>query len=197
MSSSSLRLKLLACFGLALTAWLVGCDDRGETARVSGDASPARTASTASTEAAADPLPTGLVLAEAPAGAKEVLAVRKDAKQGDEVVLRGRVGGSKTPFVAGRASFQLVDASLKACGEGTAMDECKTPWDYCCSEPKEIAAHSASVQVVGADGRPLRAALAGAGGLKPLSEVVVKGTVAKAAESGVLVVNATGIYVKR
>ena len=173
----------------------IGCDDRGG-AGASGGASPAHPSSTAPSPASAEALPAGPVLAEAPPGAKDVVAVRKDAKQGDEVVLRGRVGGSKTPFVGGRASFQLVDASLKACGECTALDECKTPGDYCCSDPKEIAAHSASVQVVGADGRPLRAGLAGAGGLKPLSEVVVKGTVAKAAESGVLVVNATGIYVK-
>lgn len=64
------------------------------------------------------------------------------------------------------------------------MDECKTPWDYCCSEPKEIAAHSATVQVVRPDGKPLRAALTGVAGLKPLSEVTVKGTVARAADSG-------------
>jgi hypothetical protein len=171
----------LAAFLLMVAA--VGCDND-------------TTATRAPATAPAAALPAGLVLAEAPAGAKDVVALRRGAKAGDEVVIRGRVGGSPSPLVEGRASFQLVDASLKACGEGTAMDECKTPWDYCCSEPKEIAAHSASVQVVGADGRPLRASLSGVGGLKPLSEVTVKGTVATAADSGALVVNATGIHVK-
>ena len=168
---------------LVLAAIVSGCDN---------DTTSTRTPSAAPTDA----LPAGLVLAEAPGGARDVVAVRKEAKAGDAVVLRGRVGGSLSPIVDGRASFQLIDASLKACGEGTAMDECKTPWDYCCDEPSEIASHSASVQVVGADGKPLHASLAGVGGLKPLSEVTVKGKVARAADSGALVVNATGIHVK-
>jgi hypothetical protein len=172
--------------GVALIA---GCDERAESpATRSQSASPSQTA-------AVDTLPPGLVLAEAPAGAKDVAAVRKEVKAGDEVVLRGKVGGSLSPIVEGRASFQIVDASLTSCDQMPG-DTCKTPWDYCCDDPKEVAAHSASVQVVGADGKPLRAPLAGVGGLKPLSEVTVKGTVAKAGDSGTLVVNATGIYVK-
>jgi hypothetical protein len=170
-----------------LAGVVAGCDDRPRSNSNSGQpASPAN----------ADALPASLALADAPAGAKDVLAVRKDAKEGDAVVVRGRVGGSGSPFVEGRASMQIVDASLKACGEGTAMDECKTPWDYCCSDSKEIAGHSASVQVVGADGKPLRASLAGFAGLKPLSKVTVKGTVAKSADAGALVINATGVYVE-
>jgi hypothetical protein len=168
-------------------AAIIGCDDRG------GGAKPPTTSPPHA--AAADALPPGLVLAEPPAGAKDVVAVKSQARPGDHVVVRGRVGGSKSPFVEGRASFQLVDASLKACGEGTPMDNCQTPWDYCCDEPKEIAAHSASVQVVGADGRPLRAGLSGVGGIKPLSVVTVTGTVAGAGDAGTLIINATGIYV--
>jgi hypothetical protein len=173
-------------FVAVLAAVIVaGCDNRpGETAQQ--QPTPAT--------AAVDALPSALALPDAPPGAKDVLAVKKDAKEGDAVVIRGRVGGSKSPFVDGRASFQLVDRSLKACGEGTAMDECKTPWDYCCSEAKEVAAHSATVQVVGADGRPLHAGLSGFAGLKPLSDVTVTGTVAKAGQTGTLVVNATGIH---
>jgi len=171
-----------------LVASATGCEDRG--AVQSGSNPSAQSAS------APEALPAGFVLSEAPTGAKDVVALKKDAKPGDEVVLRGRVGGSPSPFVDGRASMQVIDKALKACGEGTAMDECKTPWDYCCDDPKEVAAHSASVQVVGADGKPLRAGLKGVGGLKPLSEVTVRGTVAKGADSGVLVVNATGIHVK-
>ena len=75
------------------------------------------------------------------------------------------------------------------------MDNCKTPWDYCCDDPKDVAAHSARIQVSGPDGRPLRAGLNGFAGMKPLSTVTVKGVVAKAASSGALVVNADGIYV--
>ena len=42
----------------------------------------------------ADALPAGLVVPEAPAGARDVVALKKGAKDGDEVVVRGRVGGS-------------------------------------------------------------------------------------------------------
>ena len=178
------------CFGLgiSLVALVTGCDDRDAGTKAPGQA-PAQASS-------ADALPAGLVVSEAPAGAKDVVALKKEAKVGDEVVVRGRVGGSVSPFVEGRASFQLIDTSLKACGESNPADTCRTPWDFCCEEPKEVAAHSASVQVVGADGKPLRSALQGAGGLKPLSEVTVRGTVAKGSDTGTLIVNATAIHVK-
>jgi len=183
MRHAFVNLRSVALAISIVTLLLAGCDRRTETEGSKGSA------------AGGDALPAGLALTEPPAGVKDVAAVRAEAKAGDEVVLRGRVGGSLSPFVEGRASFQLVDASLKACGEGTPMDNCKTPWDYCCDDPKDLAAHSASVQVVGPDGRPLRAGLQGFAGLKPLSTVTVKGVVAKPSSSGALVVNATGIYV--
>ena len=52
-------------------------------------------------------------LAAEPAGAKGVIDVRKDAKDGDEVVVVGRVGGAAKPFTEGRATFLIVDPSLK------------------------------------------------------------------------------------
>ena len=184
--------KKMVGIGSALAALLVvnGCDDGGTTAQ-------APTAPPPQVAPGTQALPAGLVLGEAPAGAEDVVAAKKDAKEGDAVVVRGRVGGSPSPFVEGRASFQLVDASLKACGEGNPDDKCETPWDFCCEEPKTIAAHSASVQVVNPDGRPMYSGLKGVGGLKPLSEVTVKGTVAKTSESGALVINATGLHVKQ
>ncbi len=55
------------------------------------------------------------LLAAEPAGAKGVIDVRKEAKDGDEVVVVGQVGGDKQPFTEGRASFLIVDPSLQAC----------------------------------------------------------------------------------
>jgi hypothetical protein len=122
-----------------------------------------------------------------------VNAVRKDAKDGDEVVLRGRIGGSVKPFAENRAIVTLVDASVKSCAD-TEGDACETPWDYCC-EP-DVAKSSLTVQVVDAQGRPLPASLQGANGMKPLSEVVVKGKVRRPAGSDAVIVDATGVYVK-
>ena len=158
-----------------------GCEDK-----------PVTTSNGPSKAAPAEALPVGLILTAAPGDAKEVLAL-KGAKAGDEVVLRGKVGGRVEPFVDGRAVFQVVDASIKSCKD-LPGDKCETPWDYCC-EP-DVNQKSATVQVAGADGKPLRTGLKGVGGLQPLSEVTIKGTVVQAGEAGPLLVNATGIHVK-
>ena len=165
---------------------MVGCDDRDNTATSEKGA-----AATAS--APADAVPAGLILASAPGDAKDVNALKGSAKEGDEVILRGRVGGSVHPIVDGRAAFQVVDLSVKSCKE-IPGDTCETPWDYCC-EP-DVAKSTATVQVVGADGKPLKTSLKGVGGLAPLAEVTVKGKVGKTQEGAPLVVNATGIHVK-
>jgi hypothetical protein len=148
--------------------------------------------------APAEALPEGLIVAQAPADAKNVADVRKTAADGEEVVVRGRIAGQADPFTDGRAQFQLVDAGVKACSEMEMADEnCKTPWDMCCESPKDVAANSVTVQVVNAEGRPLKAPLKGVGGLKPLSEVSVKGTVHKSADGKVVTVNAKELYVKQ
>jgi hypothetical protein len=162
-----------------------GCDRADET--------PSSGSGGSSATASADALPQGLILSAAPTDVKDVNALKGAAKEGDEVVLRGRVGGRVEPFVEGRAAFQIVDLGIKSC-EQMPGDSCETPWDYCC-EP-DVTKSSASIQVVGADGKPVKVGLKGVGGLKPLAEVTVKGKVAKASEGAPLLVNATGIFVK-
>jgi hypothetical protein len=159
-------------------AVLVGCERR---------------ASTASSGNPAGALPGGLFLASTPAGAKPVEEIKGAAKAGDTVAIRGRIGGSEEPFVEGRAVFTVMGPGLPYCSAGSPMPDCKTPWDYCCENPGDIAEHMATVQVVDAAGAPLRRGLRGQNGLKELSEVIVVGKVSQA-EGKVLVVNATGIY---
>ncbi|MDP6443498.1 MAG: hypothetical protein QGG36_29280 [Pirellulaceae bacterium] len=65
-----------------------------------------------------------------PAGALGVIKIRQDAKDQDSVVVVGRIGGSESPWVDGRAAFTIVDSSLKSCLECGSM-ECPKPWDYC------------------------------------------------------------------
>lgn len=139
-------------------------------------------------------IPTSLFTSEAPAGAKNVAAVVKDAKDGDEIIVRGRIGGRAEPFVTDRAVVQLIDTSIKACNE-TPGDNCAKPWDMCCEPADTIAANSVSVQVVDADGRPLKAGLKGAGGLQPLSTVTVKGKAIRPAGSKSVTINATALHV--
>lgn len=68
-------------------------------------------------------------LATEPKGGIDVIKARETTKDGDEVVVVGRVGGKEVPWVKGLAAFLIVDTSLKSCAE-VGSDDCETPWDY-------------------------------------------------------------------
>jgi hypothetical protein len=145
-------------------------------------------------------LPSTFFSATAPEGARDVSEARSASahgthKVGDTIVLRGRIGGSREPFVAGRAMFTLVGSGLKACSD-RPDDACTTPWDYCCETKEAIALHSATIEVLDAQKKVLRTDLKGRRGLKELSEVVVTGTIAAVNEK-TLVVAATSMHVVR
>jgi len=86
--------------------------------------------------ATSEPLPLTAVagstylLDSEPAGARGVIEVRAAAKDRDEVVVVGRIGGSANPWVEGRAAFSIVDPSIKSCAD-CGSDDCEKPWDYC------------------------------------------------------------------
>lgn len=146
--------------------------------------------------AASQPSPelTKVLATAAPAGARAVADVKPGAKEGDEIVVSGEVGGSARPVVDGLAVFTLADpAKLTSCNRKPG-DTCGTPWDYCCHPATEIADATITVEVHGADGRPLRTDLSTAG-IRPLAKVVVTGRVGPRPDPRVLVVVATGIHV--
>jgi hypothetical protein len=170
---------------------LSGC---GQAPASQSPAKPTPSSAPASSPAAAEKaLPATLWLTAAPADAKPVAEVKKSAKAGQDVVIFGRIGGGREPFVMGRALFMLADRSLPSCVEKHGPG-CATPWDFCC-EPKEtVLASTTTIQVVGPDGKPAKLGLDGVHGLKPLAEVVIAGKVSSAGDS--VVIDATGIYVK-
>lgn len=137
------------------------------------------------------------VFAASPKGeAKLIHVARNTAKPGDEITLSGRVIGTESPFVGGRAAFTLGDPTiLKACNENPD-DKCETPWDSCCNTKEEKLVALATVQVVGADGRVLKQEIEGVNGLKKLGTVTVTGKVAEGSSKDSLVVNATAIQVR-
>lgn len=173
-------MRLVLCVALAGLATLGACGQKSAQA-------PAPVANAAA-------FPSSLFLASAPADVKDVKDVKPTLKAGDKISLCGRIGGGKEPFVAGRAMFSLVDKRMPACSDNPE-DTCKTPWDYCCESAEDLMANSATVEVVGADGQMIKTGLEGVHGLKPLSRVVVVGTVASA-EKGNLIVKAEGIWVE-
>ncbi|HYE19847.1 MAG TPA: hypothetical protein VEA69_15460 [Tepidisphaeraceae bacterium] len=188
------KTTMAALFGLAVIA---GCDgDKKPTAGGAGGGG--NTGSGTQSAAGADAIPASLVVPAAPDGAQDVSAAKKAAAKDQEVVIRGIVAGSVDPIAANRAVFTLADPSLETCDKD-AGDSCKTPWDACCAEPASIVAKSLTVQVVGADGRPLKAGLKGVGGLAPMKVVTVKGKVRSVEGEGdkkVITVDATAIHVK-
>lgn len=148
-----------------------------------------QTADTSASEASAQ---AAWVLDSEPADASPVSVVKSTAAEGDTVVLRGRIGGRMEPMSAGSPVFTVVDLAVPHCGQ-IPGDNCPTPWDYCCEPAESMAANTATIQIVSADGRPLNTSPADEG-FEPLDEVIVVGLVAPRPDDRVLTISATGVY---
>lgn len=134
------------------------------------------------------------LLIEEPEGAKEVIQAREEAKDGEDVLVVGRIGGSKNPWIDGKAAFTIVDNSLKACSD-IPGDKCPIPWDYCC-EIDNLPTSTALVKVIDENGKLVEANANKLLKVEELSTVIVQGK-AKRDDSGNLTVLASGIYVKK
>jgi hypothetical protein len=129
-----------------------------------------------------------------PAGAKGVMEARKAARDGDEIVVTGRIGGSPEPFVKGRAAFTIVDSTLVPCNEKEG-DTCATPWDYCCNSKDDLARASVLIKLIDAQGQAVAQDARDLLGVKPLKTVVVVGR-AKRDREGNLTMLARQLYVR-
>ena len=132
--------------------------------------------------------PNTWLLTSAPDGAVSISEARANSKEGDTVVIRGRIGGRHSPISDGSPVFTIVDLAIPYCGQHSD-DGCSTPWDYCCETSETLVGNSATVQVI-ADGgvNPITA------GLEALDEVVLIGTVGPRPTEEVLTVRASGVY---
>ncbi len=133
-------------------------------------------------------LPGGLFVNAPPANAIGVGIARKTAQEGKPIVIRGRVGGVAKPIADKYAMFVISDMALELCKDGCAS--------FCNISRPVLLANLATVQVVDHTGRPVKVGIEGMNGLKPLSEVVIQGTVAKV-NKNVMIVNARNIFVNR
>ena len=132
-----------------------------------------------------------LLLEKAPQRAVEVAAIRKDAKDGQDMVVVGRVGGRKSPWVKNAAAFSIVDRSLKACSERPG-DTCPTPWDFCCEA--DLPKSTLLVLVQDADGKLIKKDARELLGLKELDTVFIQGK-AKRDKTGNVTLVAAKFYV--
>jgi hypothetical protein len=171
--------------GVAL-AMLAGCDGSSSPDAVGAAAPGGGGSAGGSTETP------GWLLTAAPEGAVNVGEAKQSVSEGDEVALRGRIGGRADPMSADSAVFVIMDVSVPSCADEEG-DNCATPWDYCCEPRESIAASNATVQLVDDTGAPLAIDLR-RHGLKPLDEVIVVGRVAPRPSEQTLVVKATGLY---
>jgi hypothetical protein len=133
------------------------------------------------------------LLTEEPSGAQSVLAAKDSVKDGDEITILGRIGGSAEPFVNGRAAFTVVDMSLVPCNEREG-DSCPKPWDYCC-DVDTLPKATAVLKIVDGDGQTVPRDAKRDLGLRELQTVVARGK-AKRDDAGNLTVLAKAIFVK-
>ena len=126
-------------------------------------------------EVPSKPSPEGekLILAALPENHQTVIEARETTKDGDEVAVLGRIGGSAEPWVNGRAAFTIVDPTLKACSD-IPGDSCPMPWDYCC-ETDKLPKAMATVKFVDEAGKTIDTDARQLLGVKELTRVVVKG----------------------
>ncbi|MEM6674532.1 MAG: hypothetical protein AAF726_16920 [Planctomycetota bacterium] len=125
-----------------------------------------------SEKGASPTLPESFWATETAEGALDVLALREEDLAGRTVTVRGTV----KDFVEGLSAFVLVEDSFLSCDERPG-DTCKTPWDYCCTDPEELARGTTFVEFREGD-EPGAWAVEGFHGIERLSEVFVSGTLA-------------------
>jgi len=134
------------------------------------------------------------LLADEPDGAMGVIEARDSAKDGEPIVVVGRIGGAANPWIEGRAAFTLLDASMAMVAEGADNEEGEICLDDCCAE--ERGKCTTLVKVVDGDGKLVAADSRQLLGVSADDTVVVSGTASKDA-SGNFTVLAQGVFVRR
>ena len=146
------------------------------------------------TESAANVDGAQFLLNEEPDGAVGVIAARESAEDGAPLVLVGRVGGSATPWIDGRAAFMLVDASMAVVNDSEEMVDGALCTEGCCAD--ELKECTTLVKVVDAGGQVVPVDSRKLLGLKESDMVVVEGA-AKKDKSGNFSMLATRVFIRK
>ncbi len=157
---------------------LAGCGEKSETTQVpSGPSDLGKT----------------MLLASEPAGALDVSEALQQEATDQLVVVVGRIGGSRNPWVDGLAAFTLTDLALTACNE-IPGDKCTTPWDFCC-EP-ELSKNTLLVQMKSSQGKLIEEDARQLLGVSALDTVVVEAELDKD-DSGNVTLAARKLYIRK
>jgi hypothetical protein len=176
---------LVICSLVPMALTMVGCMQQGDNRQSA--AAPEAVSSTPDVDGSK------YLLDVEPVGALSVIAARETVEDGEDVLVVGRIGGSESPWVEGRAAFSIVDATLKACSD-IPGDNCETPWDYCCETPN-LPSATAMVKIVDDDGSIVNADVRKLLGVEGLSTVVIQGESVRD-DAGNLTILATGVFVR-
>jgi len=133
---------------------------------------------------------TEYLLTSEPADALEILDAKEKAKDGESIVVVGRLGGGIKPWIDGRAAFLLVDTRVEGCGEGDKCDE------NCPGCSKEMQEASTLVKIFDNDGKVLPVDTRQLLGVKELQTIVVRGKAQRDA-AGNVTIAAQGVYIRR
>ncbi len=172
---SGLTLSLI--LSIMLTAMLTGCGENDKPADVASGPSEAGQA---------------MLLANEPANAMSVREVFESQQQEGKVVVVGRIGGSRNPWVDGLSAFTFTDLSLTACSE-IEGDKCKTPWDFCCDP--DLKSNTLLVQMVSPDGELLEGDARQLLGVTELDTVVVEAELSRD-DAGLVTLSARKLFIR-
>ena len=139
-------------------------------------------------------IPASIFLSERPSDSTMLTDIKANGNVGDSVVVEARVGGRAEPFVDGLAMFVAADPRLVSCDQRPG-DHCKIPHDYCCESLEAMKAGTGTIQLVDANGIPYPVRAEGKGGIEPLKTVVVTGVISEKDDQGILVIDASTIWV--
>ena len=132
-------------------------------------------------------------LADEPDDAIGVIVARESAEDGAPLVLVGRIGGTASPWIDGRAAFTLLDASMSVVAKGEDSGENEMCLGDCCAADRKNC--TTLVKVVDEQGKLVPVDSRELLGLKEADMVVVKGTAQKD-EAGNFVMLARGVFIR-
>lgn len=138
---------------------------------------------------------TKYILSEEPEGAVGVIIAREDAKDQDNIVLVGRIGGQKNPWIKGRSAFTVIDAAMAVVATGEESSNGQVCLEDCCASLR--ADCTTLVKIVDENGKPLSIDARELLSAKENDMVVVQGKVHRDEEQGIFNVAATGVYIRR
>jgi hypothetical protein len=134
------------------------------------------------------------MLAEEPEDAIGVIDARQSASDGAPLTVVGRIGGTTSPWVNGRAAFMLLDASLMMVAEGADTGDGQICTGDCCAAERAHA--TMLVKILDGKGRVLEVDSRHLLGLAESDMVVVFGKATKD-KSGNVALIADAVFIRK